>query len=180
MQSQGRLTRSMLSTSKTTLLSHSVNRLWTSIAMMDYSLMFKYLQTPYTKNAQSFFEMKLIQRKKLSDEAVHKVIYDGLSEAYREHIETCYDQDYLDMDETDFYYETIDRLRRKSLKMKEAQKVEASCKSDEGRKKRSYGKGKENPSKRQKMLCSYCKEHGTRKYWIHNTEHFIFKRSKQR
>ena len=67
---------------------------------------------------------------------------------------------------------------RKKLKLKEALKTEAPRKSDEGNreKKRPNGKGKANPSKRQKRFCAYCKEHDTGKYWTHNTEDCSFKK----
>ena len=58
-------------------------------AMMDYSMMFKYMQPPYTRSVQSFFEAKWTQRKELSNDKVREAIYDGLPEAYRKHIETC-------------------------------------------------------------------------------------------
>ena len=152
-------------------------------AMMEFSMMFQYLQPPYTKSAQSFFEAKWTQRKELSKDEIREAIYDGLPEAYREHIETCYDQDYIDMDETDFItcltnYEIIDKSNRKKLKFKEALKTEAPRKTEEGskEKKRFHGKGKGNPSKRQKRFCAYCKEHDTGKYWTHNTEDCSFQK----
>ena len=152
-------------------------------AVMDYALMFKHLQPPYTKSTQTFFDAKWNQRNELSDETIREAIYDGLPETYREHIETWYDTDYLEMDETEFLnclnvYETIDRSKRKNLKAKEANKVEATRKNEEGsrEKKRSQGKGKGNPSKRQKRFCAYCKEHDTGKYWTHNTEDCSFKK----
>ena len=87
------------------------------------------------------------------------------------------------MDETDFItcltnYEIIDKSNRKKLKFKEALKTEAPRKTEEGsrEKKRSHGKGKGNPSKRQKRFCAYCKEHDTGKYWTHNTEDCSFKK----
>ena len=62
--------------------------------------------------------------------------------------------------------------------MKEALKTEAPRKSEEGsrEKKRSHGKGKGNPTKRQKRFCAYCKEHDTGNYWTQNTEDCSFKK----
>ena len=88
------------------------------------------------------------------------------------------------MDETEFLnalsaYETIDKSKMKNLKVKEANKVESTRKSEEGtrEKKRSNGKGRGNPSKRQKRFCAYCKENDTGKYWTHNTEDCSFKKN---
>ena len=90
---------------------------------------------------------------------------------------------YLDMDEKNFLncltaYETIDRSKRKSLKMKEAHKAEVPSKNDESSrdKKCSNGKSYGRPSKRQKRFCSYCKEYDAGKYWTHNTEDCSFKK----
>ena len=153
-------------------------------AMMEYAMIFKHLQPPYTKSTPSFFEAKWQWRNELSAASIRDAIHDGLPEAYREHIETCYDTDYLEMDDTEFLnalsaYETIDKSKRKNLKMKEANKVETTRKSEEGtrEKKRSNGKGRGNPSKRQKRFCAYCKENDTGKYWTHNTEDCSFKKN---
>ena len=106
-------------------------------AMMEYAMIFQHLQPPYTKSTQTFFEAKWHQRNALSDDYVREAIYNGLPEAYRKHIETCYDTDYLEMDETEFLnclnaYKTIDHSKKKNLKVKEANKVEATRKNEEG------------------------------------------------
>ena len=50
-------------------------------------------------------------------------VYDGLSESCCEHIGTCYDQDYQEMNEANFFnclrsYEAIDHSTRKNDKVK--------------------------------------------------------------
>ena len=131
----------------------------------------------------------------ITEEEIWTATYDALALDYRCHIESQYELDFMDMEETDFVdamlsYELIDNTQRTKQIQKEKRRKELAPKRSSNPKegdsenqrrnkcphaRASAGGSIGQPSARVKKFCQHCKDNNG-KYWTHDTVDCYLKR----